>query len=159
MPRRIHEGLCQLVGPAYMERFWRTFRENYITREDIDYIASTEPRPCVCRSTTNFSPRRSISGCMIPRRASPLVDRVVEWCRDAGLRLILDMHDCPGGQTGDNIDDSYGYPWLFRSPEMQERFIAVWRGIAARYADEPTILGYDLMNETDRPLFRGQGRN
>ena len=27
-----------------------------------------------------------------------------------GLYVILDMHDAPGGQTGDNIDDSYGYP-------------------------------------------------
>lgn len=43
------------------------------------------------------------------------VDSVVEWCREADLYLIFDMHDAPGGQTGDNIDDSYGYPWLFES--------------------------------------------
>lgn len=38
------------------------------------------------------------------------VDSLVEWCRESDLYLILDMHDAPGGQTGDNIDDSYGYP-------------------------------------------------
>lgn len=146
-PHRIHEGLCQLVGPAYMERFWRTFRENYITREDIDYIASTGATTVRLPFHYKLFTAEEYLGLHDPEEGFALVDRVVEWCRDAGLRLILDMHDCPGGQTGDNIDDSYGYPWLFRSPEMQERFIAVWRGIAARYADEPTILGYDLMNE------------
>lgn len=43
------------------------------------------------------------------------VDSVVEWCREADLYLILDMYDAPDGQTSDNIDDSYGYPWLFES--------------------------------------------
>ena len=60
---------------------------------------------------------------------------------------ILDMHCCPGGQTGDNIDDSYGYPWLFTEASHQDEFVAIWEKIAARYADEPVILGYDFMNE------------
>ena len=75
------------------------------------------------------------------------VDSVVEWCRESGLYLILDMHDCPGGQTGDNIDNGYGYPWLFESEASQRLFVKVWRAIASRYKDEPVILGYELMNE------------
>ncbi|MCM1151102.1 MAG: glycoside hydrolase family 5 protein [Alistipes sp.] len=146
-PRRIHEGLCQIAGPAYMEHFWRTFRENYITREDIAYIASTGATTVRLPLHYKLFTDEEYLGLHAPGEGFALVDKVVAWCREAGLRLILDMHDCPGGQTGDNIDDSYGYPWLFRSPELQERFIAVWRSIAARYADEPAILGYDLMNE------------
>lgn len=46
------------------------------------------------------------------------IDDVVEWCRKYGLYVILDMHDAPAGQTGDNIDDSYGYPWLFESETL-----------------------------------------
>lgn len=146
-PHRIHEGLCQLVGPAYMESFWQRFREQYITREDIAYIASTGATTVRLPFHYKLFTDEEYLGLRDPEAGFELVDRVVGWCREAGLRLILDMHDCPGGQTGDNIDDSYGYPWLFRSPEMQERFIAVWRSIAAHYADEPVILGYDLMNE------------
>ncbi len=51
------------------------------------------------------------------------VDSVVKWCKESGLYLILDMHDCPGGQTGDNIDNGYGYPWLFESGKSQQLFI------------------------------------
>lgn len=75
------------------------------------------------------------------------VDSVVKWCKESGLYLILDMHDCPGGQTGDNIDNGYGYPWLFESGKSQQLFIKVWCDIASRYKDEPVILGYELMNE------------
>ena len=48
------------------------------------------------------------------------LDRVVSWCKAEGLYVVLDMHGAPGGQTGDNIDDSWGYPFLFESPESQE---------------------------------------
>ena len=75
------------------------------------------------------------------------IDSIVCWCKANGLYLILDMHDCPGGQTGDNIDDSYGYPWLFESEESQQLFCDIWREIANRYSQETTILGYELMNE------------
>lgn len=61
--------------------------------------------------------------------------------------MILDMHAAPGGQTGDNIDDSFGYPFLFESSESQELTANLWRKIAARYRNEPTVIGYDLLNE------------
>ena len=34
--------------------------------------------------------------------------KVVSRCKANTLYPILDMHDCPGGQTGDNIDDGHG---------------------------------------------------
>src|SRR5437588_9184002 len=57
------------------------------------------------------------------------------------------MHAAPVGQTGTNIDDSSGYPWLYQSPQEQEHLTAIWRRVARRYGDEPTVLGYDLLNE------------
>jgi len=76
-----------------------------------------------------------------------LLDRVIAWCREAGLYVILDMHCAPGGQTGANIDDSHGYPWLFEELSAQERTIETWKKLAERYRDEPAVLGYDLLNE------------
>ena len=86
------------------------------------------------------------------------VDSLVEWCRESELFLILDMHDAPGGQTGDNIDDSYGYPWLFDSEASQQKFCDIWRAIADRYKNEPVILGYETAERTHRPLLRECGR-
>lgn len=63
------------------------------------------------------------------------------------------MHDAPGGQTGDNIDDSFGYPWLFDDESAQQKFCEIWKKIAAYYNNEPVILGYELINEPIAPYF------
>jgi endoglucanase len=52
-----------------------------------------------------------------------------------------------GGQTGANIDDSWGYPWLYESAKDQELICGVWTNIAQRYRDNPIVIGYDLLNE------------
>jgi endoglucanase len=76
-----------------------------------------------------------------------LLDRLIGWCRAEKLYVILDLHAAPGGQTGTNIDDSSGYPWLYASAREQEHLVAIWRRMAAHYRDEPVVLGYDLLNE------------
>ncbi|HKB90655.1 MAG TPA: cellulase family glycosylhydrolase, partial [Opitutaceae bacterium] len=76
-----------------------------------------------------------------------LLDRLVEWSRKAGLSLIFDLHCAPGGQTGTNIDDGRGYPWLFESASSQEQLLQVWKNIARHYRNESVVIGYDLLNE------------
>ena len=91
-----------------------------------------------------------------PKDGFERIDSVVSWCKASGLYLILDMHDCPGGQTGDNIDDGHGYPWLFESERSQELFCKIWQQIAFRYRQETTILGYELMNEPIAHYFENR---
>jgi hypothetical protein len=88
-----------------------------------------------------------------PDRGFELLDRVIGWCKEYNVHVILDMHDAPGGQTGDNIDDSYGYPWLFENEADQQLFCEIWGKIARHYSNEPIILGYDLLNEPIAPYF------
>ena len=63
------------------------------------------------------------------------------------------MHCAPGGQTGDNIDDSYGYPFLFESKTMRKLTIDIWSKIANRYKTEKYLMGYDLLNEPIATYF------
>ena len=76
-----------------------------------------------------------------------VLDRLLEWARRDHIYVILDMHCAPGGQTGTNIDDSYGYPWLYQDQGAQDETVAIWTRIARRYKDDPIVLGYDLLNE------------
>ena len=58
-------------------------------------------------------------------RGFMLIDRVVGWCKKEGIYVILDMHAAPGGQTGDNIDDGYGYPFYLKvkkAKRLQRQF-------------------------------------
>jgi hypothetical protein len=82
-------------------------------------------------------------------RGFELLDRAIGWCREAGLYVVLDMHCAPGTQAGWTTDDGYLQPWLFEdnSEDSRRQMIDIWVAIAKRYANEPTVLGYDLMGE------------
>ena len=151
-PRLIHAVINQLIGEDEAGRFWKSYRQNYITAEDIQFIRKAGFNsirvPFNYRLfVTNDDPRR------LDGIGYELLDRVVNWAKREELYVVLDMHAAPGGQTGDNIDDSWGYPFLFDSAESQELTVRIWRKIAAHYANEPTILGYDLLNEPIPPFF------
>jgi endoglucanase len=145
-PRLIEAALNQLVGEAEARRFWRVYRDRYVTAEDIRLIK----RAGFNSVRVPFSYRLFVTETDPPRLEGPgyeLLDRVVSWCGREGLYVVLDMHAAPGGQTGDNIDDSFGYPFLYESEESQELTVRLWRKLAARYRDETAVAGYDLLNE------------
>jgi endoglucanase len=145
-PRLINGVISELVGAEKARMFWKKFRENYITRDDIRYIKGLGLNsirvPFNWRLfTSDEHPEVWTDDGFV------MLDRVITWCREAGIWVVLDMHCAPGGQTGDNIDDSWGYPFLFDSPEDQLRTIELWKKIAARYKDDAAVVGYDLFNE------------
>ena len=145
-PRLIYTAIEQLIGEQRARVFWNTFRETYITRDDIRFIKrlgfNSVRVPLHYRLFVSDSDLDTLDG-----PGFPLLDRLVAWCRDEGLYVILDMHAAPGGQTGDNIDDSWGHPFLYDSERDQALLIGIWQRLAERYRDEPAVLGYDLLNE------------
>lgn len=143
----INDVMTQLFGPTEAAEFWKKFKKNYITEADIRFIASKGANTIRFPFHYKLFTAEPFMGESSADAGYETVDSLVAWCGRNNLRLILDMHDCPGGQTGDNIDDSAGYPFLITDTVSQTRFINLWENIAARYADEPVILGYELMNE------------
>ena len=137
----------EAVGPDFTAEFWQQFKDNYVTRADIDFIASQGANTIRLPFNYKLFTDEDYMGQTGAKDGYARIDSVVSWCKANGLYLILDMHDCPGGQTGDNIDDGHGYPWLFESETSQQLFCQIWREIADRYKSETTILGYELMNE------------
>lgn len=151
--RFINEMFSQMVGPDFTAEFWKAFKDNYITRDDIQFIKKTGANTIRLPFHYKLFTDEDYMGLTVAQDGFARVDSVVEWCRETGLYLILDMHDAPGGQTGDNIDDSYGYPWLFESEKSQQLYCDIWRRIADYYKNEPVILGYELFNEPIAPYF------
>ena len=147
--------LCfrEMVGPDAAADFWKAFKDNYVTRDDIRFIAECGANTIRLPFNYRLFTDEDYMGLSSDQDGFRRIDDVVSWCRECGLYLILDMHDAPGGQTGDNIDDGYGYPWLFESPRSQDLFCDIWKRIAEHYADEPVILGYELMNEPIATYF------
>ncbi|MDR1357291.1 MAG: glycoside hydrolase family 5 protein [Tannerellaceae bacterium] len=156
---RINQAFAEMVGPDLAEEFWRLFKDNYVTRDDVLFLKSVGCNTIRLPFHYKLFTDEDYMGLYADQDGFGRIDTLVGWCRDAGLYLILDMHDAPGGQTGDNIDDSYGFPWLFESEASQQKFVDVWVKIAAYYRNEPVILGYELANEPIAPYFDVEALN
>ena len=146
----------EAVGPDQTAEFWRQFKDNYVTKADIDFIAQQGANTIRLPFNYKLFTDEDYMGQTGEKDGYERIDSVVSWCKANNLFLILDMHDCPGGQTGDNIDDGHGYPWLFESEQSQQLFCDIWREIASRYQNETPILGYELMNEPIAHYFENK---
>ncbi len=144
-PRKIDQAVRELIGNSATTEFWDSFLENYITEADIKWLAESGVNiirlPFDYRLLTHDDfLGRDIHG-------YTYIDRAVNWCEKYDIYVLLDMHGAPGGQTGDNIDNSDGYPWLMVDEGMKQQTTEIWREIAKRYSNNPTIIGYNLLNE------------
>ena len=146
-PRQIDAVMARILGRAGADAFWDTFRARYVTAADIRFIAAAG------FNTVRVPLHHDLfmSGDAMDGPGWALLDDVVRWSRAAGLYVLIDLHAAPGGQTGINHDDGPGLPLMFYVPEHRRRTVALWRAIAARYRDEPAVLGYDLLNEPIAP--------
>ena len=153
-PHRIEAVVRHLTGSAFASEFWKTFRNNYITRRDIEMIAemgfNSIRIPINWRVIMEDEP-----GIHFIEEGFHVIDRCLDWCEEFNLYAILDLHGAPGGQTGSNIDDCFDdIPRLFIDAESRDKAIALWEEMARRYRDRSIVAAYDLLNEplrTPRP--------
>jgi endoglucanase len=144
-PREIEALVSRLLGPEGADSFWVAFRDRFISRSDIEQIAASGFDHV--RLPINSRVIQDDDGSPI-EAGYAMIDRLIEWCREHRLWVLLDLHGAPGGQTGTNIDDSpRNLPELFMEPRYRELTLRLWRDLATRYASETVVLGYDLLNE------------
>ncbi len=162
---KIKQTISNLIGITATETFYEAWRANHCTKSDIDSLASwgfntvrlpmhynlftfpIQQEPVQMQDTwltTGFE----------------MVDSLLAWCKANNMHLILDLHAAPGGQGKDaNISDyNPAYPSLWQSAENKRKTIALWKKLAEKYANEPYIAAYDLINEPNW-AFRGANQN
>ena len=79
-PRLIHTVINELVGEDEGRRFWKTYHENYITREDIRFIKQSGFNSV----RVPFSYRLFVSDAApakLEGEGYRLLDDVIAWCR------------------------------------------------------------------------------
>jgi len=80
-----------------------------------------------------------------------IMDKIVGYAGQIGLRIMLDHHRSNAG----NSANENGLWYTAAYPES--RWISNWTMLAARYANNPTIIGADLHNEPHGPATWGDG--
>jgi hypothetical protein len=72
-----------------------------------------------------------------------VIDKVIAWCREFGLNLVLDMHKAQGYSFAQYKTENA----LFTDEQTQNRFVSLWREFARRYKSEGDNILFELLNE------------
>ncbi|MGO9062767.1 MAG: cellulase family glycosylhydrolase [Candidatus Binataceae bacterium] len=70
-----------------------------------------------------------------------ILDRIVAYAGQIGLRIILDNHRSEAGNSAE------GNGLWYTSAYPESAWIADWKTLAQRYIGNPTVIGFDLRNE------------
>jgi hypothetical protein len=138
-----HQSLWNVLetrfGKATMHEMRKKYRESWLQDKDFDRIKAL-----------GFNSVRVPFLCDIvdePEGLFVWLDSVISSCKKRDLYVILDMHGAPGGQSAEQHTGYLGQNRFFSDPSLIQKAAKIWEAIAEHYKDEPTVAGYDLLNE------------
>lgn len=156
------ERLIELFGETKTDEFFQAWLDNHVTKADIDSLAIWG------YNSVRLPMHYNLFTLPIEDEAVPgentwltkgfeMVDDLLDWCEENEMYLILDLHAAPGGQGANAAISDYDpdKPSLWESDDNKSKTVALWKKLAERYADEPWMGGYDLINEVNWNLPGG----
>jgi len=111
---------------------------SYITERDVDYIASLgmdHIRVGFDQIVLEEAPYR------YREEILRHLDRFIGWCRDRGLRPVLNLHKAVGNYC--DIEEPVS---LLDDDALQDRFTALWTMLEDRFSGESSVV-FELLNE------------
>lgn len=154
MQHTIKARIADLIGEDSTRAFYDAWLANHTRRIDIDSMKAWG------FNTVRLPMHFQLYTLPIDKEPEPgkqtwlekgfqITDSLLAWCKANQMYLILDLHAAPGGQGNDlNIADrDPSKPSLWENEANRHKTIALWQKLAGRYANEPFIGGYDILNE------------
>ena len=143
-----------LIGAADTDLFYEAWLANHVRKIDIDSLSAWGFNAVRLPMHYNLF-TLPIEDEPVPGQNTwldkgfELTDSLIAWCKQNEMYVILDLHAAPGGQGYDQGISDYDTtkPSLWESTANKGKTVALWRRIAEKYAEEPTVAGYDLINE------------
>lgn len=74
------------------------------------------------------------------------LEKCRSWCEEYGLKMLIDLHECYG-YSFDPLKKDMDRARFFYDDALQNRFFALWRRIAERFADYPEQVAFEPLNE------------
>jgi len=155
----LKQRLATVVGREKSQAFWRHWTDAFLDASDFQRLSS-EGFNCVRLPLNAKFLARSVGPDAVAFDEAGVapVDAAVAWGATSGIYVILDLHDAPGGQNSlasvSDVPSTDRVARLWTGPsaaENREKTVALWRAIAARYANADGVGGYDLLNEPELP--------
>ena len=140
--------LDQRFGVATEQSLIKTYQQSWITSTDLDNIKAAGFN--VVRVPVwwgQFYPLNNISNSGWRADAFDVLDSLVSEAGARGIYVIIDMHGVVGSQStsGDTGQQNTNTYWS--NSNNQGNTAYMWWEIANHYNGNPTVAGYDLINE------------
>jgi hypothetical protein len=152
----IENHIAEVTSESFKNRFYDAWLANHFRRIDLDSLKAWGFNSVrVAMHYKWFTPpiqQEPVQGEVTwKERGFRMLDTLLKWCEENRMYLILDLHAAPGGQGYNASISDYDpdKPSLWESEFNKKKTAALWKKLADRYADEPWIGGYDLINETN----------
>lgn len=139
-----HELLTRMaleMTPEKIDMFFELLRNYYITQSDFSNVKSMG----VDFVRLTFHHRH------VQENQIAQIDEAVNWAKQNGIYILLDLQAAPGSQNTAFHSDSDGNAYLWENQAYQDEFVRLWETIATKYKNEPAVMGYELMNEPESP--------
>ncbi|WP_207511114.1 cellulase family glycosylhydrolase [Longitalea luteola] len=154
MQHKIRSRIVELIGEDSTRIFYEAWLANHTRKVDIDSMKAwgfnSVRLPMHFNLYTLPADQEPEPGKQTwLEKGFQMTDSLLAWCKANKMYLILDLHAAPGGQGNDlNIADrDPSKPSLWESEANRQKTIGLWRKLAERYANEPWIGAYDILNE------------
>lgn len=163
---QIKSKIRDLIGPDQTDAFYDAWHASHCTRKDIDSMASWGFNSVRLPMHYNLftlpieeEPVQGVNTWL--EKGFVMTDSLIRWCADHHMYVILDLHAAPAGQGKDYAicDGNPALSSLWESEANKQKTIALWRKLAERYANEPWVGGYDLINEPNWSFTAGGNQN
>jgi hypothetical protein len=152
----IHEAFSDVYGADNAHAFFDALLRAMVKEEDIVFLKNMGTNAIrIPFGYHDFIDDRDPSRFL--EYGFQMLDRVVKLCEKHGMYAILDLHSAPGAQNNDwHSDNTTGQSLFWRFRCFQDRVCALWAELARRYAGNPWIAGYDVLNEPGYGLTKEQ---
>ncbi|MBT1706358.1 cellulase family glycosylhydrolase [Chryseosolibacter indicus] len=162
---------------AQVEAFYQSWRDNFITQSDINWIADQgfncvripmhyelfltasqrAVRNQVIRNSSNY--QNYVNSLTTWYNSNQLFNDVntegfrtlqncLTWAAARGMYVVVDLHAAPGAQGSDsNISDALVQNDLWNRSIYQDITVRLWERIVSRYKDNNTVAFWDIINE------------
>lgn len=144
-------ALSAVLGASKANFYFDRLLDYFFTEKDAEFLASLGLNSI--RIPINY---RHFEDDMNPGLIKPegfrLLDRVINACAKHGLYAIIDLHTAPGGQNQDwHCDSGITKALFWKFKHFQDRVVNLWVEIAKYYRGNPTVAGYNPLNEPADP--------
>lgn len=139
--------MAEVLGPAKAHIFFERLLDYFFNEDDVIFLRKAGAS--VVRFPLNYRHFEDDSAPFKYKEPGfARLDQALRHCEDHGLYVILDLHSAQGWQNVHwHSDNASRISLLWTVSSYQDRYVALWREIARRYANRAVIAGYDILNE------------